>query len=64
MVSLASDIAIRISALVAVGAAFLGLPTWRRELTGEAQFDSARNVESLASELSAGLRKTVYSAKM
>jgi len=48
LVSIASDIAIGVSALIVAGVAFFGLRTWRRELTGKAKFDIARNVMSLA----------------
>ncbi len=46
LVSIASDITIGVSALVVAIVAFCGLRTWRRELTGKAKFEVARNVMS------------------
>ena len=52
-VSIASDIAIGVSALAVAIVAFFGLRTWRKELTGKAKFDIARNVILLGSKLRA-----------
>jgi len=52
-ISLARDIVVGVSALVVATVAFLGLRTWRRELTGKAKFDLARNTMLLALKLKA-----------
>ncbi|MCD6299940.1 MAG: hypothetical protein J7L78_02065 [Dehalococcoidales bacterium] len=44
LVSLISDIAIGASAIFVAVMAFLGLQTWRKELTGKAEFDLAHNL--------------------
>jgi len=51
LVSLVSDIALGISAVVVAVVAFFGLRTWRKELTGKAKFDVARNVMLLGFKL-------------
>ena len=53
MVSLVSDIAVGISALIVAGVAIVGLRTWRKEMTGKAKFDIARNCMLLAYKLKA-----------
>jgi len=53
LVSIASDIAIGVSALIVAGVAFFGVRTWRKELTGKAKFDIARNVLLLGLKLKA-----------
>jgi len=50
-VSIASDIAIGISVLIVAIVAILGLRTWRKELTGKAKFELARNVMLLGFKL-------------
>jgi len=45
------DVVVGLSALVVAGTAILGLHTWRRELTGKAKFEVARNVILLALRL-------------
>ena len=44
LVSLISDIAIGTSAIFVAVMAFLGLQTWRKELTGKAKFDLAHDL--------------------
>jgi len=51
LVSLLSDIAIGVSAVIVASLAVFGLRTWRRELTGKAKFDVARNVMLLGFKL-------------
>lgn len=51
LVSLSSDIAIGVSAVIVASLAVFGLHTWRRELTGKAKFNVARNVMLLAYRL-------------
>lgn len=54
LVSIASDIAVGVSALTVAGVAFFGVRRWRKELTGKAKFDAARNVMLLGFRLNAG----------
>ena len=54
LVSIASDIAVGVSALIVAGVAFFGVRRWRKELTGKAKFDAARNVMLLGFRLNAG----------
>jgi len=56
LTSTVSDIAVGLSALVVALVAFIGLRTWRKELTGKAKFEVARNVMSLALKLNAGFK--------
>jgi len=44
LVSLISDIAVGVSAIIVAIVAFYGLRIWRKELTGKARFEVARNV--------------------
>jgi len=53
LVSLTSHIAIGVSAVVVAVIAFFGLRTWRKELTGKAKFEVARNVMLLGFKLRA-----------
>jgi len=53
LISLVRDIVVGVSALVVAIIAFLGLRTWRKELTGKAKFDIARNVMLLGLKLKA-----------
>jgi len=53
LVSIASDIAVGVSALIVAGVAFFGVRRWRKELTGKAKFDVARNVMLLGYRLQA-----------
>jgi hypothetical protein len=53
LVSLISDIAIGASAIFVAVMAFLGLRTWRKELTGKAKFALARDVMLLGFKLKA-----------
>ncbi len=53
LVSTASDIAVGISALIVAIVAFFGVRTWRKELTGKAKFDVARNLMLLGIKLKA-----------
>jgi len=53
-ISMMSDIVIGVCALVVAIIAFLGLRTWRKELTGRAKFDVARSVMLLCLKLTAG----------
>jgi len=46
-VSMISDIVVGFSALVVAVLAFLGLRTWRNELTGKAKYEIARNIMKL-----------------
>lgn len=57
MVSLLSDIAVGISALIVAGVAIVGLRTWRKELTGKARFDLARNIMLLGVKLKADFQR-------
>ena len=52
-ISIASDIAVGVSALIVAGVAFFGVRKWRKELTGKAKFDVARNVMLLGLKLNA-----------
>ncbi len=54
LVSIASDIAVGVAALIVAGVAFFGVRRWRKELTGKAKFDAARNVILLGLRLNAG----------
>jgi len=54
LVSIASDIAVGISALIVAGVAFFGVRRWRKELTGKAKFDTARHIMLLGFRLNAG----------
>jgi len=56
LVSLSSDIAIGVAAVVAAAVGVFGLCTWRKELTGKAKFNAARNVMLLAFKLEAGFQ--------
>ena len=49
--SIVKDILVSISAIIVAGAAIWGLRTWRKELTGKAKFDIARNIMRLALKL-------------
>lgn len=49
--SIVKDILVGISAIIVAGAAIWGLRTWRKELTGKAKFDIARNIMRLALKL-------------
>ncbi len=53
LVSFVSDIIIGASAIIVVVMAFLGLRTWRRELTGKAKFAVSRDVMLLGFKLKA-----------
>jgi hypothetical protein len=53
MVSLISDIVVGVSALGVAVIAFFGLRTWRRELTGKAKFNLARDLMLLGFKLEA-----------
>lgn len=53
LVSLLSDIAIGVAAVVVAVVGVFGLCTWRKELTGKAKFNVARNVMLLAFKLKA-----------
>ena len=57
-VSIASDIAVGVSALIVAGVAFFGVRRWRKELTGKAKFDVARNVMFLGLKLKAYFEST------
>jgi chromate transport protein ChrA len=46
-VSMISDIVVGFSALVVAIVAFFGLRTWRKELTGKAKYEIARNIVTL-----------------
>ena len=50
-VSIIKDVVLGISALAVALLAWLGLKTWRRELTGKARFETARNMMRLGFEL-------------
>ena len=43
-VSIIKDVLVALTAIVVAGGAIYGLRTWKRELTGKAKFDVARNV--------------------
>jgi len=51
LISLLSDIAIGVSAVAVASVGVFGLRTWRKELTGKAKFDVARNVMLLGFKL-------------
>jgi len=53
-ISMISDIVIGVCALFVAIIAFLGLQTWRKELTGRAKFDVARTVMRLCLKLTRG----------
>jgi len=50
-VSIARDIVVTLSAIAVAIAASVGIRTWRKELTGKAKFEVARNIMQLASKL-------------
>lgn len=52
-IELVRDIVVGVSAIVVAVVAFFGLRTWRRELTGKAKFDVARNMMLLGFKLRA-----------
>jgi len=56
LISMISNIVVALSALIVALVAFIGLRTWRKELTGKAKFEVARNVMSLALKLNAGFK--------
>jgi len=47
-ISISSDIAVFVSAIIVATAALIGVKTWRRELTGKARFEVARRVMFLS----------------
>ena len=51
LVSLVSDIVIGLSAIIVAIMAFVGINKWRKELTGKAKFDVARNMMFLGFKL-------------
>jgi len=53
LVSLVSDIVVGLCVVVVAVVAFFGLRTWRKELTGKAQFEVARNMMLLGLKLDA-----------
>lgn len=55
-VTFARDIIVGISALTVAIVAILGLRTWRKELTGQAKFDLARNVMFLGFKMKANFK--------
>lgn len=57
LVSLLSDIAIGVAAVVVAAVSVFGLRTWRKELTGKAKFNVARNVMLLAFKLKADFQR-------
>lgn len=56
LVSLVSDIAIGVAAVIVAAVGLVGLRTWRKELTGRAKFKVSRNVMLLAFNLKAGFQ--------
>jgi len=54
LVSLVSDIAIGVAAVIVAAVSIFGLCTWRKELTGRAKFEVSRNVMLLAFKLKDG----------
>jgi len=58
-ISLISDIVVGVSAVFVAGVAFFGLQTWRKELTGKAKFEIARNTTLLSSRLKAEFQDAV-----
>ena len=51
LISLTSDIVVGVSAIALAVAALYGLHTWRKELTGKARFEVARNAMLLGLKL-------------
>jgi hypothetical protein len=56
IISLTKDILLGLSAIAVAFFAWLGLKTWRKELTGKAKFEAARNMMHLALGLQASLK--------
>jgi hypothetical protein len=52
-ISIIKDILLGLSAIAVAVFAWIGLKTWRKELTGKARFEVARNIMHLALELQA-----------
>lgn len=57
MVSIISDIIVGVSAAIVAIVVFFGLRTWRKELTGKATFDIARNIMLLGIKLDADFQR-------
>lgn len=60
LVSVGSDILIALSAVAVAIVAFKGLATWRKELTGKAKFDIARNMMTLGYRLKADFERARF----
>ena len=60
LVSLVSDIVVGLCAVVVAVVAFFGLRTWRKELTGKAQFEVARDMMLLGLKLDADFQWVRY----
>ena len=57
MLALISDIVVGMSAVTVAVVAFFGLRTWRKELTGKARFEAARNLMHLGFRLQYGFER-------